>query len=480
MEPIGNLFAGLRWQDIVDIALNSYILFRLYVIFRGTNVIRVLVAIGFLWIIKQVAALLGLIITSWAIQGVITVAALIIIVVFRNEIRSVLQTKDLKSFFWGIPRHQHNTPLSIIVESVYELARKKTGALIVLPLKQGTEGVVQGGIPWKGKLSREMLISIFWKDNPVHDGAALVKGEEITDVGTILPLSNREDIPSHFGTRHRAALGLAEKTDALVIVVSEELGKITLIKENRIYDINDPLVFEKLLQEHTGEDSSSSGLKHQTMELVTAGILCFFLVTGLAINFSKGMETLVTHEVPLEFMIPDKKMEIFSSSASSVKLLLSGARPLVNSISQDQVKVMMNLSRAVPGDNRLAVTRDNIVLPPGIQVKQIEPASIDINVDVPAAKELPVQPYWTGKLPDGLILEYETVVPDMVRVVSGSLLLKNISTIFTNPIPLNSITESGSITVDLDLDSAIVKIEDNRKNNVRIDYTISKKIESDH
>src|SRR6056297_3197586 len=175
-------FFGIGWQGFLDIALNSYILFRLYVLFPGTNVLWVLLAMGVFWALRQVAVSMGLVVTSWAMQGVIAGAALVIIIVFRNEISSVLQTKDLKSFFWGIPRYQRKTPVGIIVESVYELARKKIGALIVLPLNRGLESVVQKGIVWQGKLSKEMLVSIFWEDNPVHDGAAVIQGDRITDV----------------------------------------------------------------------------------------------------------------------------------------------------------------------------------------------------------------------------------------------------------------------------------------------------------
>jgi diadenylate cyclase len=128
MEAFFYLFSGFRWQDALDILLNAYILFRLYVLFRGTNIIRAILVICVLWAMSQAAVSLGLIITNWAMQGIITMAALIVIIVFRNEIASVLQTKTIKSMLWGIPRHQFNTPLRIIVESVIELARKKVGA----------------------------------------------------------------------------------------------------------------------------------------------------------------------------------------------------------------------------------------------------------------------------------------------------------------------------------------------------------------
>jgi diadenylate cyclase len=473
MDQLFYLFSGFRWQDALDILLNSYIFFRLYVLFRGTNVIRGLLVICALWVVSQAAVSLGLIITNWAMQGVITVAALVIIIVFRNEISSVLQTKDLKSFLWGIPRYQFHTPLNIIVKSVHELAAKKIGALIVLPLKQGLDSVLQGGIPFRGKLSQEMLVSIFWPGNPVHDGAVVIEGDLITSAGVILPLSKREDLPSFFGTRHRAASGLTERTDALVIVVSEERGKVTMFKENETYNIHNPLALENLLQEHAGDDSAEKGLKHQTIELVVVGLISLFCITGIWLSFSKGMETLATHEVPVEFINPDKKMEIISSSVSNVKLLISGARPLIDSLKPEQINVKLNLTRSVVGVSKLSITKENILLPPGIRLKKIEPSELDITLDTLMAKELPVQPHWIGKLPKGLVMKAAKTIPPKVRVTGGGLVLRDISTIFTEQISLDKLTESGTTTVNLVLNPASLKLEN--KDKIQIHYLISKK-----
>ena len=100
MDTLVHLLTDMRWQDIADIILNSYILFRLYVLFRGTYVLRVLIGLALLWFFQRIAISLGLIVTSWLAQGIIALAAFIIIVVFRNEIRSVLQAKNFKSIFW--------------------------------------------------------------------------------------------------------------------------------------------------------------------------------------------------------------------------------------------------------------------------------------------------------------------------------------------------------------------------------------------
>ena len=129
------------------------------------------------------------------------------------------------------------TPVQIITESVYEMAKRRIGALLVFPGKDVLEELVQSGIPWKGVLSKEMVLSIFWPDNPVHDGAAIIQGDRIVEVGAILPLSRRSDLPSSYGTRHRAALGLAEKTDALILLVSEESGKVVSIKGDQAREI---------------------------------------------------------------------------------------------------------------------------------------------------------------------------------------------------------------------------------------------------
>jgi len=475
MDPLIQFFTGLRWQDVVDILLNSYILFRLYVLFRGTNVIRMIMAIAMLWMLERLAVNMGLIVTSWAMQGIIAVAALIIVIVFRNEIASVLQTRNFKSFFWGIPQRQVRTPIDIIVESVYELARRKLGALIVLPLKKGIETVVQSGVVWQGKLSREMLLSIFWHGTPVHDGAVIIQGDKIVEVAAILPLSKRSDLPSYFGTRHRAAVGLTEQTDAVVIVVSEERGRVSVFKDETVIHIHDNIELDQVLHEYTGEATETTGLKRQAVELGIAAMICLTIITGIWFSFARGLETLVTLEVPVEFMNRDPKMEIFSASASSVRLQLSGSGTLIKSVRPDQVKVKLDLANAVAGSNQVPIARDSITLPPGIQLKQVSPQALEVNLDIPVEKTLPVQPDWNGKLPKGLIMEDARIVPDAVRVVGGSLMLKDIQTIYTEKIPLENITTGGTVSVSLVLQPSSLKLVDGAKNRVDVIYKVKKR-----
>jgi diadenylate cyclase len=475
MDSLLQSLSGLRWQDIFDILLNSYILFRLYVLFRGTKIIRMLVAICILWILERMAMSIGLIVTSWAIQGIIAAAALIIIIVFRNEIGSVFRVSNFQSFFWGIPRRQVQPPIEIITESVYELARHKLGALIVLPLKKGLEDVVHGGVLWQGRLSREMLLSIFWHGTPVHDGAIVIQGDQVVEVSTILPLSKNKDLPSHFGTRHRAAAGLTEQTDALVLVVSEERGEVTLFKDKSIINIKDSIELNRVLRQYTDTAPTTNGAKKLTVELFFAAMICLAGVTGIWFSFARGVETLATLEVPVEFVNRNPKMEIFSASASSVKLQISGSGSLIRNVRPDQVKVKLDLANAVAGNNQVAITRDGIVLPPGIQLKQLEPQAIEVNFDVAVHKKLSIQPEWTGKLPADFILQDAYTVPERVEVVGGNLTLKGLRTIYTEKIPLENITSDGQVSVTLVLLPSSLKLADESQKHAKVIYKIGQR-----
>ncbi len=476
MDPLITFIAGIRWQDIVDVLLNSYILFRLYVLFRGTNVIRVVAGIALLWIFQRIAVQLGLIVTSWAMQGIIAGAALIIIIVFRNEIRNVLQAKNIRAILWGFHRPVARTPIEAVVEGVYDLARKRIGALIVIPGKEDIDETVQGGVNWQGLISREMLISVFWSGNPVHDGAAVVVGNRITRVGAILPLSQRDDLPRMYGTRHRAAIGLTEQSDALVVVVSEERGEVVAVKKDDVVDIPDNVALKNILRSHLGlAPVAEADNQKETLELVIAAAVCLICMAGVWFSFAKGLETLTNLQVPLEYVNRDSRMQIISASDNTVRLHLSGAGALINSIRPEQVRVKLDLSKAVNGENTFAITRGNIVMPPGLRLNRIEPSEVKVLLEAPIAKELPIQVDWVGALPEGLILVKVRLSADHTKVVGGGKLVNRLSTVYTEKVQLKDLQKSGQVSVGLVLEPASLKIADGFESRVEVDYTLEKR-----
>ncbi len=473
MEKFFLFLTTIRWQDVVDISLNSYILFRFYVLFRGTNVFRVLIGMTVLWFLQRIAISLGLIVTSWVVQGIVAVGAIIIIVVFRNEIRRVLQAKNLKSILWGFSYKSAVTPIEIIADSVFEMAQRKCGALIVFPGKEDLSDVVQGGTPWRGLITKEMITSIFWPDNPVHDGAAVVQGDQIRVVGAILPLSDRDDLPSHHGTRHRAALGLAETTDALVIVVSEERGDILVAKGNRLREIKQKRTLEQNIQEHVGTAAVKKGaVKKERLEITAAALLSLVFMTGIWFSVSRGQDTLVSLDIPIDYTNRNSGTEIVDTSVKSVSLVLSGSGALVKSITPDQVGVRLDLSKSVIGPNSFSITTENISLPPGIILREVTPNVIEVLIDETIKKELPIQIDWSGKLPEHLILVDSVSDPETVEVVGGKRILEKAVTIYTEKVLLDNLTGKGEITATLVLNPASLTIAPRSKDKVTIQYLI--------
>ncbi len=471
MDRLIYLLTSLRWQDLVDIALVSYILFRFYVLFRGTNAFRVLIGMALLWFFQQMAVSLGLIVTSWVVQGIVTLGAFIIIVIFRNEIRSVLQARNLRSILWGISSKTVLSVIEIIVQSVREMAQNHCGALLVFPGKEDLEEVIQSGIAWNGRISREMILSIFWPNNPVHDGAAIIRGDQVVQVSAILPLSRSDDIPSYYGTRHRAALGLAEVSDALVIAVSEERGDVVVARKSGLQVVKQKRRLEQILREHMGVAARRGrDARREKLQLVAAALFSVIFITGVWFSVSRGGHTLVSLDVPVEYTNRDPAMQIVSTSVNTVSLELEGSGALIKSIKPDQVQVKLDLKQAKVGLNTFSITPKNISLPPGIILKGVTPSVVDVELDVLMKKKLPVQIDWVGRLPDHFILTQASVVPEAVKVIGARRILEKMTTIYTEKVPIDNLKLQGTITVNVALHPASLKIASGSSEKVTITY----------
>ncbi len=476
MQKLFLFISSIRWQDVVDVSLNSYVLFRLYALFRGTDVFRVLIGIAFFWILQRMAVSMGLILTSWMMEGIIAVAALIVIVVFRNEIRSVFRARNMWVILWGLPQKQTQTPVEIIAESVFDMASRRIGALIVVTGKEDLEEVTQKGIPWEGKISAEMIKSIFWPNNPVHDGAAIIQGNRVLEVSVILPLSHRNDLPTSYGTRHRAAAGLAEITDAMVIVVSEERGTVTLTKGNKIYNIKAKEDLSFALSEHLGiRENQPLYAKKRKIELRIAAAVSLLIVCGVWFSISRGFDAIKAFEIPIEYTNRDARMELLNTSATSVSLYLRGSRALLRSIRPEQIQVRMDLKNATPGTNTFPISSEHISVPPGLSLKEVRPMAVDVNLDIRTKKKLPVQVDWTGTLSKEKTLVRAEITPSEIVLTGPKSILDNMSTLYTRSVPLNEITKSGKMEVKILLPSAFLEPEAGSKDKVTVEYEVKER-----
>ena len=481
MRHFLTFLSTVRWQDLVDIIINSYILYRVYVLFQGTNAFRVLVGITSLWIFQEVAASIGLILTSWAVRGITTAAAVIIIVVFRNEIRTALQARNLRTFLWGSPNREQAAPVELIVDAIYQMGKKRIGALIVFPGKEDLTEVVHGGITWDGTITPEMLVSIFWPKNPVHDGAIIIRGNRVAEVGVLLPLSQRQDLPTFYGTRHRAAAGLAERTDALIIVVSEERGRVTVATDHTIRPIPQPEEMAQTLRRHLNlsDGIPSEQRKRERLRLAFAGTLSFLIMTGIWFGFTRSQDTIIALNAPIEYINRPLNFEILDTSMDEARLQLYGSSALIKSLRQGQVQVRVDLSKAAEGRNVLPITQDNIILPPGVFLNKVHPSTIEVTLDVPFTKDIPVQVDWVGRLPETLILTKATVSPESFKVVGGSKILEKVNTIYTAPVRLDTLTKPGTLTTTLVLTPPSLKLTPGNSDKVIVTYIIEERVLAD-
>ncbi len=469
-----NFLSTIRWQDLVDILINSYILFRVYVLFQGTNAFRVLAGVTSLWILQEVAASIGLILTSWAVRGITAAAAIIIIVVFRNEIRAALQLGNLKTFLWGFPHREQAAPIEVIAEAAFKMGKKRIGALIVIPGKEDLTEFIHGGIPWNGTVSEEMLLSIFWPKNPVHDGAVIVRGHNVVEVGVLLPLSQRRDLPSFYGTRHRAAAGLAERTDAMVITVSEERGRVTVAKNDWIKPVAQPEDLAGILRRHLNlhDGRTAQQAKKERLKLTLAATLSLLVMTGIWFGFTRSHDTIVALNVPIEYVNRPTNFEILETSVDEARLQLYGSSALIKSLLPGQVQVKMDLGKATEGRNVLTISQDNIFLPPGIFLNKVQPTNIEVTLDVPVTAELPVQVDWVGRLPENLNLVKVSISPETVKVTGGSKIIEKVKTIYTTPVRLDNLPRSGVISASLALVPPSLKLLPGSPDKVSVSFTI--------
>ncbi len=474
MRDVVTLLTTIRWQDVLDISLNSYILFRIYVLFHQTNAFRVLVGVAILWVSQKIASGMGLIITSWVLQAIIALAAIIVIVVFRNELRAALQLQNLRSFLWGSPSRKVTLPSQTIADAVMQMGRKRIGAILVLPGREDITEIVHGGIPWHGRISQEMIMSIFWPNNPVHDGAIIIDGDQIKEVAVLLPLSQRSDLPSFYGTRHRAAIGLAERSDALVVVVSEERGRVSLAHKGSIRAVSDVEELQQVLSHHIDPTRYAPKSLTERLHLRTALAACasLIIITSAWFAFTRSKDLVMSLEVPIEFLNRPPELEILEVTPTQVTLHMSGSSTLMKSIKPQQIEVKVNLKQSTAGKNVIPLSQENVSLPPGIVVNRIDPHVVSITLDTVITKNLAVQVDWEGRLNNQLILSSAIVSPSTVTVSGGKSILHKLSTIYTVPIQLDTISRSGTISVPLVITPSSLKLVSGSPERVVVEYMV--------
>ncbi len=235
MQYLKDLIYSISITNLIDIAIITTLIYAVIAWFKGTRAFQILATVIGMGIIYLVASRSGLVLTSILFQYLWAAIIIVLVIVFQPEIRDMLDRASPIRYLSG--RHNNNVKADIIdetVNAVTELAGLRIGAIIVFQRLDRLDNVIIKGKPLESLLSTEALMMIFQKGSPLHDGAALISGARIKAAGCILPLSRDEHLSSQYGTRHRAALGLTERSDALCVVISEERGEVSIAEGNTL------------------------------------------------------------------------------------------------------------------------------------------------------------------------------------------------------------------------------------------------------
>jgi len=233
----------LRILDILDIVFVAFLLYYIYKLVRGTAAVNIFIGIVVIYLAFLLTQLLQMELLSSVLGEFIGVGVFALIVVFQQEIRKFLlmigstnftqQGRFFKSFKFNRDDIESNTNIDAIVNSCESMGKTYTGALMVIQKSNKLDFIKNTGDKMRIELNQPIIESIFFKNSPLHDGAMIIEENKITATRVILPVSNDRSIPLRFGLRHRAAVGITEKTDALALVVSEETGQTSYIKDGQ-------------------------------------------------------------------------------------------------------------------------------------------------------------------------------------------------------------------------------------------------------
>jgi len=256
------LFITFRFIDAIDILLVAILLYELYNLVKGTTAINILTGMILLYVLWLIVKALGMTLLSSILGGFINVGIIAIIIVFQQELRRFLLLIGKTEFFnrrnfaknFLMLQMSDKRPLDVhpLIKACRNMSEKKTGALIVVCNDSDLSFYAQTGDIIDSQITESILESIFYKNSPLHDGAIIIQNNHIHAARCVLPSTEKTDFPAHLGMRHRAAVGITEKSDAIAIVVSEQTGSISLAYNGELqYDLT-PEKLANLIQEKAG------------------------------------------------------------------------------------------------------------------------------------------------------------------------------------------------------------------------------------
>lgn len=453
---------SIRPQDLLDILIMSFLVYQLYSWFRNTKALQILLGLLFLGLLYAGTKTFGLFMTSWILQELGTVLFILIIVLFQTEIRQALYRFSLLRNFFGTNDFAGRLDFLELSQTMFRLASRKTGALVVFQRQEPVDEYVVHGVPLDSLLTGELLETLFYPSSPLHDGAVVVKDGRLAAASVHLPLSSNPEIPQFLGTRHRAALGLSECSDAVIAIVSEERGIVSIAWQGELEVVPSPETlaekFRGLLLQREEKAGIRSNVRHMLFRNLRAKAATFCLVALVWAVITGRQGEIVTVTAPVRFQNLPDNLTLLKSSPEEVDVQLKVFSNLLPSAKRLDISADVDLSRIREGKNTVVIRNDNFSLPMGVVISAVEPASLKVTADKKIRKQLQVRPKLARSLGRPYRLNSVKVAPPVISAEGPESVLRAIDHVQTEEIDLSAVRDSATLEKKLVPPVASIKL----------------------
>ena len=365
--------------DIVDIAVVGLLLWGLVAWTRRVHTRMALLGLAFLGVFYLIAQQFELQLTAWIFQGFFAVLVVVVVVVFQDDLRRLFEQIATLGLRRKAPRPDSSN-LAALIRGLRQLAAKRRGALVVLPGREPIARHLQGGVSLDAKVSEELLDSLFDPGSAGHDGALVMQNNRVAFFGVHLPLSENRDELKGGSTRHAAALGLAERSDALCLVVSEERGTIGIAARGQLEVLDDPGDLVNRIQDHLQHTGTEVTVRRAGRRLVE-GLLSFALALGAWVVFVPGATLdktelqvpIAVEHIPEGYVLEDVK-------PSAVEVAVAGSRVDLFLASNADFQVVIDAKLVEWGRRTFEVSAQSVRHATGLEVKSVKPEKVRLTV----------------------------------------------------------------------------------------------------
>ncbi|HYD50455.1 MAG TPA: diadenylate cyclase [Terriglobales bacterium] len=378
-------FLEFRWTDAVDILFVAALVYFAFVWIRQTRAAMVAGGLIILAVVYIAARAMGLQLTAWIFQGFFAIFVIIVVVIFQEELRQLFERLALFSLGRSERRVVSDDAVNILIEGLSDCARDRIGALVVIPGSQPIGRHVRGGIELGGELSVPLLKSIFDPHSPGHDGAMVIDQGRVAQFAVHLPLSADVRQLSGLGTRHSAALGLAELTDALCIVVSEERGRISVAEAGRLRTLAQPQELSDVLRRFLSGRQPGLPRRQRLPQLLFANwlekLVAAAFVIGLWYVFIPGSRpTQATYPVRVRLMNLPAEFIVDEIVPNTVDVTFTAPARRFYLFDVERVTLTVDASMASSGRRTFQITEQNLSYPKELAVDRIRPTKIKLTL----------------------------------------------------------------------------------------------------